>query len=812
MDIQLLPNQEKIYRDIISNIPNTNVVITGLSGCGKTEILKKLFKEAIYLGYTPILFECDKNISVEQYYPMLAGLNQHANSPTFIQITSGLSQDSPVLPHTLYLLQKWLWGKAKKNLDYLNETEKMIFDRLSYLVKNNNLLILCDNIQYWDTYSLNFLNLLFQDAYLYEITQKIKFVISFTTDQDYANPKQLNFLWIKSFFMKISFSEISYKTFVENLYQLGLKKNLKSEEFHILYHLIGNHIQIMLEIVQEINGDRLDFDKLYQSNIDLLKPILLKRLEQLGTIGAFIDEALKYASLMGIQFDKSELAQMLTDDVDIYITLKEAENIHLIKEYDSINCAFVHEIIMKVFEAEIPDTYKPIYYLKIESCLKCIKPHDYLRRAYCFVNAHRTLEAERIFSLYLIQHFKENSELSEMTYSELKSHINTYAPYIAAMKQAYNQYHKKDYTNTFYILFSIPDIYPEDLLAEKNILVSSCQTKILETESKQEAIDCLLKYENLETINQEIDVYENVLERLIICYIHFGNIKKAREYEEKFVKSVAKRIEYDSYAKYRLYKLYRKANALYNAELALIKMKESVSFFATKNITSNVKDFYIALTNMSCVLIENGEFAQAYTTALKGINLEEEYPHLNFPRTQIIRSNFCIAGILNNKMKLEDAINIIESILNQIPVIPERIFHVTNLSSLYALNNNLTQALDIVEREAEKQNYNDDIEGLYKYYIHYNKTVFQYLLGETTLLKNSVDNLEKMENQLSSMLDGGYMVKKNKLLIKTIQTGKKYSPIEWLHVFHNQKSTYQNRPLWKYHGLGYAFVSMNNWE
>ena len=79
-------------------------------------------------------------------------------------------------------------------------------------------------------------------------------------------------------------------------------------------------------------------------------------------------------------------------------------------------------------------------------------------------------------------------------------------------------------------------------------------------------------------------------------------------------------------------------------------------------------------------------------------------------------------------------------------------------------------------------------------------------------MKNSVDNLEKMENKLSSMLDGGYMVEKNKLLIKTIQTGKKYNPIEWLHVFHNQKSTYQNRPLWKYHGLGYAFVSMNNWE
>lgn len=819
LGMQLLPNQEKIYRDIIAKVGVKNIVITGPSGCGKTELLKVLYTKAGYMGYFPVFLDSGKMISVDQYYPFLSGLNEQISNPSLTQVTSSLSQDSPILPHTIELLQRWLFGRAKKDLFFLNETEKEIFDRLSFLSNKKRLLALCDNIQYWDSFSLKFLNLMLQDYHLHNVIQNITFVCCYTTDQAIPNQDLLDFLWIKDQFIEIRFDEISYSTFVNNLHYLGLQKDLKRDEFEILYHMIGNHIQLMIEIIKEIDEDSLNFDKVYQSNIDFLKPILTKRLKQLGMLGGFIDESLKYAALLGIKFNKIEFTQIIEKNVntslDVYSALKEAEDIYLIKEQDQMNYAFVHEIIMKVFEAKISDVDKSLYYLKLAKCIGNLKPHDYLRRAYCFVNAHKNSDAERIFCLYLVQQFKEESELGETTYNELKSHINVLESYMTSMMQAYNQYHKKDYIGTYFILFGIPDIYTNDLLAEKYILVSCCQTKSLEISTKREAIDCLLKYADLEKVNREIDIYENVLERLIISYIHFGDLKKAREYEEKFVLSIAKRTEYDTYAKYRLYKLYRKSNAIYGAELAMVRVNQSVSFFAVDHIASNVKDFYIALTNASCVLLENGKFDKAYNTALNGINLEKEYPHLSFPRTQIIRSNLCIAGILTNMIKLQEGIEIIENILKDIPIIPERIFHIVNLTSLYAMNGNVTMALEILEQEAKKQNYQNDVEILYKYYICFNRSVFRFLLNKTEFMEESKKELTDIQAQLATILDGTYLVEKNKLFIQMIQsktTKLNYFPNEWLYIFYDQKSIYKTRPLWKFHGLGYAFVTMNNWE
>ena len=97
----------------------------------------------------------------------------------------------------------------------------------------------------------------------------------------------------------------------------------------------------------------------------------------------------------------------------------------------------------------------------------------------------------------------------------------------------------------------------------------------------------------------------------MICYIHFGNIAKARGYEEKFISSIAKRIDYDAHSKYKLYKLYRKANALYDSDLAYIKLKQSISFFSTNDMQININDLYITLTNTSCTLIKLGKFVKA---------------------------------------------------------------------------------------------------------------------------------------------------------------------------------------------------------
>lgn len=96
-----------------------------------------------------------------------------------------------------------------------------------------------------------------------------------------------------------------------------------------------------------------------------------------------------------------------------------------------------------------------------------------------------------------------------------------------------------------------------------------------------------------------------------------------------------------------------------------------------------------------------------------------------------------------------------------------------------------------------------------------NRTVFHLLLNKMESLEQCIKELETMEEKLLSMLDGSYLVERNKLLIQIIRDKSAnlvYHSDEWLHVFHNKRTIYKNKPLWKYHGLGFAFVSMNNWE
>lgn len=816
MSCKLLPHQEVIYNKIMQTIEKHNVLISGITGCGKTEVLNFIFENAIKVGYTPVMLDGGKSESNAPYYPFLLGLNEKGNRLTINTLTSTLTEDSPILPNTLKLIHKWTCRKLRKSLDFLEETEKEICDKLAHMNKKTKLLILCDNIQYWDVHSLRLLQILFTNKYLYQnITKNIMFVFSYTQGQETENENLLHFLYKNEVCFHIDFPELALPAFVDNLRLLGLNKQLKKEEYEILYNLIGGHIQVMIEVVREINNNRLDFDKTYQSNIELLKPILKNRLDQLGALGQFVDEALQYASLLGIKFDKLELSETLehmdNSSFDFSDTLYEAENIHLIKNSDELHYSFVHEIIMQVFESEIPDRYKHKYYAKLANCLKKLKPHDYLRRAYTLLHAQHSQDTERIFALYLVQQFKEGSEIGDATFSEIKEHLKEMLAYVCSMKQAYSCYHKKEYTKAYHIAFAIPELYSSDLLAERDILLSCCQTKIMDASSKKDAVDILLKYDSIIKTNDELDVYENVLERLIICYIHYGDIQKAREYEEKYVLSISKRIQYDQYSKYRLYRLYRKANALYGAELAYIKMNQSTEYFASAGFPANIKDLYIALTNLSCVLIEKGEFSEAYTTALKGINLEEEYPNLVFPRTQIIKSNFCIAGVLSNNLDIEYAIETIRGILKSMPIIPERIFHVTNLSSLYALYGDVDKALELIETESTKQNYNNDIEGVYKYYICYNKLVFNYLLKNDDLNK-LLKELFETQDTLNSTTDGTYLAQKNRIVANLIERNIYYTCDEWQYAIQKEEPVYQNSNLWKYAGLGYAFVSMNNWE
>lgn len=813
----LLPNQKKVCQTILNNYKNQNIIIRGNSGVGKTYVFEQLINEFKENNNIVLYLSSETLLSKREYYPLINCIKNHKQYFSFKDLLEESSKDIPLVGNiSNYFLSSVIEYRNdyinNYELNILNSIEKEIFDRLYHLSRQGNVILLCDNIQFWDDQSLNFLYLLFNNEYMYyKLTRNIRFIINYTLVTNISKFSYIDKLLESFSFCNVFFEKLNFYDFVESMKILGLKKNLTKSQLKLLYELTDNHIEVIIQVIQEIENNELNFEENFENNNALLRDILHKRLLKLDLSGKQIKEILQYASIIGMTFDSYEIKNIFEnlDDYEFSNLLNKAKEISLIYQNDKFTWTFIHEIVRHIFKNEVGISLKN-YYFRLSQCLKEIKPYDFFRRGIYLMKCNETEEASKVFALYITQKVKNNIPFSKQKENELLMYINYESDFIRQITDAYNFYHQKKYEKAYNIAFAIPDIFDVALLAEKYILISCCLTKKLDTDSKVDACEKLESFASLDVLNYETAIYEELLNRLIITYAHSGNLKLARRYEDKLVKSLIKRIKYDSQATYQLYKMYRKSNAIYDCDIASLKINQSVRYFSSSNRAIGIKDYYISLINNSAVLLDCGEFIKSYACSSKALKLEKDYPNIDYPRPHILRSNFFIAGVLCRKIKIIDAINFYKETIKNSPIIPERIFLATNLSSLLAINNELEEAYTLLSNECKLQNVDDDIEGLYDLSANSNLIVFKYLLAleENEIL---ISKLNEMNKRLKFILDYKYYEKRNEIISEFIQNNFICSSKEWLNSILNLCPSYIDNS-WNYFGLGYVFVSLNNWE
>ena len=102
-------------------------------------------------------------------------------------------------------------------------------------------------------------------------------------------------------------------------------------------------------------------------------------------------------------------------------------------------------------------------------------------------------------------------------------------------------------------------------------------------------------------------------------------------------------------------------------------------------------------------------------------------------------------------------------------------------------------------------------QGIYHYYILLNMTIFKYLLNVIDV-NPLIEMLKEMKIKLLNMLDNSYMIERNRLIIEIVSEGVICNPDQWINIILQRKPQYQNREIWNFWGLGYAFVALSNWE
>lgn len=192
----------------------------------------------------------------------------------------------------------------------------------------------------------------------------------------------------------------------------------------------------------------------------------------------------------------------------------------------------------------------------------------------------------------------------------------------------------------------------------------------------------------------------------------------------------------------------------------------------------------------------------------KTMNLENDFKSFPFPRRQILYNNFVINSFLNNKLSIKKCIDALENLINELPVIAERLTYTSNLSVFIALNGEIEKAINVLLNEVKTQNVAYDIEGFYKFRSYTNLAIYYYLSGDKN---TSIRYLSEVEDIIPHLNNSVYYQEHHNIIVTCINENVKISPFEWWNCVHTRKPEFKST-AWNFFGIGYILASLSNWD
>lgn len=815
--MELLLYQLKFVEKLIDKIYEGGryILIKGKSGSGKSFTLRQLEAELSREQYQIIFFDGDYQYDDREYYPFKKALflGEDSTKDLIAGGVAEVSKEIPVAGNIIsYIIKSFVEKKSTPHNLLLNSEEQNILVKLRQILKKPHIVLIFDNIHWWDRRSLQLLKLLLTNKELLNTDELNDFTVIFsiTTNQSALHADLLKDIIDEVKYERIPFPTIGLIEFKNTLFNATLQ-NFSDTQIKLLFNLVNGHLQVLFEVINEINNHNFDFNATYENNKQYLSSVLEKRLKEYGADSTQILKTLEYAAIMGITFSIYELRNITkSTENEIKKIIAETSKLTITEQTEDIDyIKFAHDIIREIFKTKV-EKHHTEYYHSLALCIKEIKPDQYLRRArYCI----KCLDTEAAVTLYMLEAIKQirlYGKVLNTIYEEMSPLMNPLQKeYLKLMQEAYSLYSIKEYKKASSKLDLILDIFPIELLAERDILKIRCFSKTMASNEIQDIINIANNTRKNNTFNGEKDIWERYSQVVMIAFAHLGEIKLAREIEGDTLRSLSERLNYDDTAQKRLNIIKRVANSIHNIDVSAVFVKDAFDYFGNSlSGIRDIKQYYICLGNYTTILINQGSFEEAYNIAVQGFETEKNNRDIEFPRIQLIRNNYILAGYLSEKLNEDDCIHLYDKMLTEMPLISERLFYNSNLSIFWALKGNPKKAFDILHNESLLHYDTEEKEGLYQYRVVTNTAIYLHLLGKTDV---AVRQLKGIRNLTKRLINGSYFSKKNELLIQLMESGTVTSGKKWLRKLFSIQPTFQDQ-AWKYFGLGYAFMAVCNWD
>lgn len=270
--------------DIITSTNSKIINLYGESGTGKSYLLENLHIDLISNSYKCIILKGDIAKKGIDYYPLDEYLEKtYRIKRATTSAVKDLIAEIPIIGKSAKTIfeeitdyNKHIIKKDILNINTFQIHEEFSLQFLSLLSENKKVVLICDDIQYFDLKTI---------GYLYEIYRKLQIDVSshvhlINSINTSVNNSVLNFLDKEG-------TDIHLQTLDRNMIKRiikswGHEKELSEEMLDVMHISTGGHLYLLKCIVEYLYTDEIRYSSHFADKRSLLVKIIETRLKKFG--------------------------------------------------------------------------------------------------------------------------------------------------------------------------------------------------------------------------------------------------------------------------------------------------------------------------------------------------------------------------------------------------------------------------------------------------------------------------------------------------------------------------------------------------
>jgi tetratricopeptide (TPR) repeat protein len=811
--VEAITGQAKLISDIHQSLVSTErpaLRLRGPSGSGKTWVANRIVQEWRRSDRVAFVAPGDEMLSRRPHFPLLLAVASETDREQFKARTKLALEPVTAIPVGGKALREMLFqlfdrkdSEIAAQTPYLSQEDREILLRMQKAAAGEPSLLICDNFQWWDVASVEFLKLALSPATraVFPFLGTLAILVVQTDDSPEQLPIQAETLFASFSWQSFSLPLSSAATFPELLRSFGVRSAIPPDVVKQLYGITGGHLDLVRRIA---DADMYASFHGQETKPGLLSELLERRLALYAALPDDTASVLRAAAIIGNSFADYELECLLKGREEIARMLEPAERLRIV-ERSGTTRSFVHDLVRRYY-LDHAKTDREVLHQRFANCLRLFHCGDYARRAEHLRRSGDRRAAGEVLLLECLRAIRCGTlPMLETLRDDLDDDLLLFT---TRMLRANAAFEAGRYGEAVEDLNAIEDLYSDGLMAERDILLARCHIKLLSRADREKARSLLSRWDALK--ESETEIWARATLYLVVACVFLCDEKGAQDSERILYRTLAARVAYDPTARRTLNHVRLKSNMLHSIHVARERLSRAIEFFEGAGQMAAYDPVHqcIGLINLAANHIVEGEFEEACAHCQRAHELIQSEASVTFTRPDILASNLTLALYLCGRLTATEALEAGQATWRASAANNDAPLLASNVAYYLARLNRHGDGIKILDPIFKELMNRPQFDSYYTYFIGNNLAGCLFMSGQPQEAQSIWNSVTPFVSDFVGQMTP-YMKRRHELQTTIFSAAE--DKADW-DVFIETAAPPQVGPGWKFYGRGFLAAELEFWS